>query len=68
MAQHKASILKAHRHQDDSGMEFTALAVGEPNAGDALRAAIAVKAFGTGVDVSSNVEDEVTLTKLLDGP
>ena len=50
MAQLKASVLKAHRCADDAGMEFTALAVGEPNAGAVLRAAMAVTAFGPGGD------------------
>ena len=40
MAQPKASVLKAHGCRKDSGMEFTAIAVGEPNAGAVLRAAL----------------------------
>ena len=68
MAQLKASVLKAHGCQDDSGMEFTAFAVGEPNAGAVLRAAMAVTAFGPGGDASGDVEDEVTLTLLSQRP
>ena len=62
MAQPKASVLKAHGCQDEAGMEFAALAVGEPNVGAVLRAAMAVTAFGPGGDASGDVEDEVTLT------
>ena len=68
MAQLKAYVLKAHRCQDDSGMEFTALAVGEPNAGAVLRVAMAVTAFGPGGNASGDVEDEVTLTLLSQRP
>ena len=46
MAQLKALVLKAHGYQDDAGMEFTALAVGEPNAGAVLQAAMTVTTFG----------------------
>ena len=48
MAHLVASVLKAHGCQDNAGMEFTALAVGEPNASAGLRAAMAVTAFGSG--------------------
>ena len=71
MAQLKAfvlKVLKAHGCQDYSGMEFTSLAVGEPNAGAVLRAAMAVTAFGPGGDASGDVEDEVTLTLLSQRP
>ena len=68
MAQLKAYVLKVHGCQDDSGMEFTALAVGEPNAGAVLRAATAVTALGPGGDASSDVEDKVILTLLSQGP
>ena len=68
MAQLKASALKAHGCQDDAGMKFTALAVGEPNAGAVLRAAISVTVCGPGRDPSGDVEDEVTLTLLSQRP
>ena len=55
MASLKASVLKAHGREDDPEMETTAGAVGEPNAGAVLRAAMAVTAFGPG-------GDDVTLT------
>ena len=47
-AQLKASALKAHGREDGAEMETTAGAVGEPNAGAVLRAAMAVTAFGPG--------------------
>ena len=68
MTQLKASVLKAHGCQDDAGIEFTALAVGEPNAGAVVRAAIAVTVFGPGGDASGDVEDGVTLTLLSQRP
>ena len=69
MAQLKASVLKAHGCQDDAGMEFTALAVGEPNAGAVPRAAMTVTAFGPGDDGSADdMEDEATLTLLSQRP
>ena len=73
MAQLKASVLKAHGCRNYSGMEFTAIAVGEPNAIAVLRAAIAVTAFGpggvaSGGVASGDVEDEVTLTLLSQRP
>ena len=43
-------------------MEFTALAMGEPNAGAVLPAAITVTAFGPGGDAPDDVDDEITLT------
>ena len=46
MAQLKTSVLKAHGREDSPEMETTAGAVGEPNAGAVLRAAMAVTAFG----------------------
>ena len=49
-AQLKASVLKAHRREDGPQMEITAGAVGKPNAGAVLRAAMAVTAFGPGGD------------------
>ena len=61
MAQLKASVLKVHGRQDDAGMELTACAVGEPNAGVVLRAAMAVTAFGPGGDAPGDVDNNVTL-------
>ena len=46
MAQLVASVLKAYGRQDGAEIEFTALAVGESNAGAVLWAAMAVTAFG----------------------
>ena len=43
-------------------MEFTAPAMGEPNAGAVLPAAITVTAFGAGGDAPNDVDDEITLT------
>ena len=68
MAQLKAYVLKAHGCQDDAGMEFTALAVGDPNAGAVLRAAMVITAFGPGGDASGDVEVEVTLMLLSERP
>ena len=48
MAQLKVSVLKAHGREDDPELEITAGAVGEPNAGAVLRAAMTVTAFGLG--------------------
>ena len=45
-------------------MEFTAGAVGEPNASAVLRAAMAATAFGPGGDAPGDVDDDVTLTLL----
>ena len=49
-AQLKASALSAQGCQNDAGMAFTALAVGDPNAGAVLRGMMAVTAFGLGGD------------------
>ena len=68
MAQHKASALKAQGRQDGAGMEFIALAVGEPNAGAVLRAAMPTTAFGAGGDAPGDENDEVTLTLLSQRP
>ena len=43
MAQLKASVLKARGCQDDSGMELTALAAGQYNAGAVQRAAMVTR-------------------------
>ena len=61
MAQLKASVLKVYGRQDDAGMELTACAVGEPNAGVVLRAAMAVTAFGPGGHAPGDVDNNVTL-------
>ena len=42
----KESVMKAHGREDIPEIETTAGAVREPNAGAALRAAMAVTAFG----------------------
>ena len=68
MAQLDASVLKAHVCQDDAGVEFSAVAVGEPNPGAVPRAAMAVTAFVPGGDASGDVEDEATLTLLCQRP
>ena len=60
-AQLKASVLKAPGREDGPKMETTAGAVGEPNAGAALRAAMAVTAFGPG-------GNDVTLARLPQRP
>ena len=64
MAQLKVSVLKAHGREDGPEMETTAGAVGEPNAGAVLRAAMAVTAFGPGGDAPGDVDDDVTLALL----
>ena len=64
MAQLEASVLKVYAFQDDAGMEFAALAVGEPNDGAVLQVVMAVTTFGPGGDASRDVEDEVTLMLL----
>ena len=61
MAQLKASVLKAKGRQHSAGMELTALAVGAPNDGALLRAAMAVTAFVPGGDAPGDVDDEVAL-------
>ena len=67
MAQLKTSGLKAHGREDGSEM-ITAGAVGEPNAGAMLRAAMAVTAFGPGSDAPGDVDDDATLTLLSQRP
>ena len=62
MAQVKASVLKDHGRLDGAGMELKACAVGEPNAGAVLRAALAVAAFGPGGDAPGDVDDDIMLT------
>ena len=64
MVQLKASVLKAHGREDGPEMEITAGAVGEPNAGAVLRAAMAVMAFGPRGDAPGDVDDDVTRTRL----
>ena len=49
-------------------MEITAGAAGEPKAGDVLRAAIAVTAFGPGGDAPGDVDNDITLTLLSQRP
>ena len=49
-------------------MELTALAVGEPNAGAVLQAAMAVTAFGPGGDGPGDVDDDVKLILLPQRP
>ena len=68
MAQLKASVLKAHGREDGPEMEITSGAVGKPNAGAVLRAAMAVTAFGPGGDAPGDVNDDVTLTLLSQRP
>ena len=68
MAQLKASLLKAHGREDSPDIEITAGAVGEPNTGAVLRAAMAVTAFGPAGDASVDVDDNVTLTLLSQRP
>ena len=59
MAQLKASVLKAHGREDGPETEISASAVGEPNAGAVLRAAMAVTAFRPGGDTPGHVDDDV---------
>ena len=61
MAQLNGSVMKAHGRQDDPGMEYTALAVGEPHAGAVLWAAMSAMAFGPVCDAPGYVDDKVTL-------
>ena len=68
MAQLKASVLKAHGRKDGPEMEITAGAMGEPNAGAVLRAAMAVTAFGPGGGTPGDVDDDATLTLLSQQP
>ena len=65
MAQLTASVLKAHGREDGPEVEITAGgAVGEPNAGAVVRAAMAVTVFRPGGDAPGDVDDDVTLTLL----
>ena len=64
MAQLKASVLKAHGREDGPEIEATAGAMDKPNAGAAVRAAMAVTAFGPSGDAPGDVYDDVTLTLL----
>ena len=68
VAQLKASVLKAHGREDGPETEISASAVGEPNAGAVLRAAMAVTVFGPGGDEPGDVDDDVTLTLLSQRP
>ena len=68
MAQIKTSVLKAHGLEDVPEMEATAGAVDEPNAGDVLRAAMAVTAIRLAGDAPGDVDDDVTLTLLSQRP
>ena len=68
MAQLKVPVLKAHGREDGPEMGITAGAVGEPNAGPVLRAAMAVTALGPGGDAPGEVDDDVTLTLLSQRP
>ena len=66
MAQLKAYIPEAHRHQ--GGMEGTAYAVGETKVGAVLRVAMAFAAPGSGGDAPGDVDGEFTLTLLSQPP
>ena len=68
MTQLKASVLKAHEHEDGPEMEATAGAIDEPNAGAVLQAAMAVTAFGPGDGPPGDVDDDATLTLLSQRP
>ena len=69
IAQLKASVLKAHGREDGPEMEITTGgAAREPNAGAAVRAAMAVTAFGPGGDAPGDVDDDVKLTLLSQRP
>ena len=58
-------MLKAHGREDGPEVEITAGgAVGEPNAGAVVRAAMAVTVFRPGGDAPGDVDDDVTLTLL----
>ena len=52
---------EACRRQGGVGVGVTAHAMGEPNAGFVLWAAIAMTAFGPGIDAPGEVHDDVTL-------
>ena len=60
--------MKAHGREDIPEIETTAGAVGEPNAGAVLRAAMAVTAFGSSGDTPGDVGDDVTVTLLSQRP
>ena len=64
MAQLKVPVLKAHGREDGPEKEITAGAVGEPNVGAVLRAAMTVTAFRPGRDAPGDVDDDVTRTLL----
>ena len=68
MTELKASVLKAHKREDRSGMEITAGAVDEPNAGAVLQAAMVVMAFGPGGNEPGEVDNDVTMTRLSQQP
>ena len=69
MAQLQASLLKAQGREDGPEMEITAGgAVGEPKAGAAVRAAMAVTAFSPGGDAPGDLDDDVKLTLLSQRP
>ena len=61
VAQLSASALKAWGRQNGAGVELTARAVGEPDAGAVLPAAMAVTAFGPVGVAPGNVDNNVTL-------
>ena len=62
MAQLEASVLKTRGRQNGAGIELIARAVGEPNAGAVLRAAMAVMVFGPGNDAPGDADEDGTLT------
>ena len=64
----KESVLKTHGRDDIPGIDTTAGAVGEPNAGAVLRAAMAVTMFGSGGDAPGDVDNDITLTLLSQRP
>ena len=68
IAQLKASVLKAHGHEDGPEMNTTAGAVGKPNTGEVRRAAMAATAFGPGGDTPGDVDDDLTLGLCLTDP
>ena len=68
MAQLQALVLKAEGREDGPEMELTDGAVGKPNAGAVLCAAMTVTAFGPGGDVPGDMDDDVTLTLLSQQP
>ena len=61
-------MLKAHGREDGPEMEITAGAVGEPNAGGLLRAAMAVMGSRPGGGTRGDVDDDATLTLLSQRP